>query len=226
MFDLLFEKYKKEVLKEEYIKTFLALKKYEKISLLLIFIGPMLAGILGFFKMYKYSFASYILVLVGFCIIKLYRANNEEKQDIIENRIKPHAEKKMLCLIGLLKEMEINVDNDEELDKLSQFARKRMDESNVWKSFGSPFSGLSKYVLIPMVTILISNYFKDLDLWDTVFRAIVLVFISSIVIIVVVSIVTTVDDFANKQKSQLKSFIDDIDELKIFREKSKKLLEP
>ena len=65
MFNYLFNKYKLEILGESFWASFKKCKRYEQISISLICIGPVLAALLLFFRVYIISLISFALCLVG-----------------------------------------------------------------------------------------------------------------------------------------------------------------
>ncbi len=81
-------------------------------------------------------------------------------------------------------EFEIDISNEEHLNNLIEQAKKEQDTYDVWKGFKKSFSGLTTYILLPIITILISEFFKDVG-WETILvRAVVILMIYVCIVLI------------------------------------------
>lgn len=127
----------------------------------------------------------------------------------------------MQKVVRLLIEFEIDISNEEHLNNLIEQAKKEQDAYDVWKGLKKPFSGLTTYILLPIITILISEFFKDVG-WETILvRAVVILMICASIVLITSAFALNINDILNPDIRNLNCFIKDVEDVKIFKAKAK-----
>ena len=89
------------------------------------------------------------------------------------------------------------------------------------KGFKKSFSRLTTYILLPIITILISEFFKDVG-WETILvRAVVILMICTCIVLITLVFALNFNDILNPDIRNLNYFIKDVEEVKIFKVKVK-----
>ena len=118
-------------------------------------------------------------------------------------------------------EFEIDISNEEHLNNLIEQAKKEQDAYDVWKGLKKPFSGLTTYILLPIITILISEFFKDVG-WETILvRAVVILMICASIVLITSAFALNINDILNPDIRNLNCVIKDVEDVKIFKAKAK-----
>lgn len=221
MFNYLYKKYKVEVLKTSTWLSIKELKLYEKLSLVMVILGGILSGVFTLIKNDIGSYISVAMIIVGFALIFVLRSGKKEQQRIVKEIIEPSANERMQKVVRLLVEFEIDISNEEYLNNLIEQAKKEQDAYDVWKGFKKSFSGLTTYILLPIITILISEFFKDVG-WETILvRAVVILMICACIVLITSAFALNFNDILNPDIRNLNYFIKDVEDVKIFKAKAK-----
>ncbi len=221
MFNYLYKKYKVEVLKTSTWLSIKELKLYEKLSLVMVILGSILSGVFTFIKNDIGSYISLVMIIVGFALILVLRRRKKEQQRIVKEIIEPSANERMQKVVRLLLEFEIDISDEEHLNNLIEQAKKEQDAYDVWKGFKKSFSGMTTYILLPIITILISEFFKDIG-WETILvRAVVLLVICTCIVLITSAFALNFNDILNPDIRNLNYFIKDLEDVKIFKAKAK-----
>ncbi len=221
MFNYLYKKYKVEVLK---ISTWLSIKElklYEKLSLVMVILGSILSGVFTLIKNDIGSYISLVMIIVGFALILVLRSRKKEQQRIVKEIIEPSANERMQKVVRLLLEFEIDISDEEHLNNLIEQAKKEQDAYDVWKGFKKSFSGMTTYILLPIITILISEFFKDIGRETILVRAVVLLMICTCIVLITSAFALNFNDILNPDIRNLNYFIKDLEDVKIFKAKAK-----
>ncbi len=195
--------------------------RYEKISLILMYVGLTMASILCLFRLIYWAAAFYSLIGVSLLIIHFFRIRKKEKIRLLEKR-KENANNRMKKVIKLLKEFNIKND-DKELDNLINNAEKGLAKIEKQRVFSKSFGDLLKYIYIPMATIIISEIVKGEPIQEILKRTIIIAIVFAFIVIVAVSIGSSFGDLIYREKERLNLFIDDINDIKTFKEMSVEL---
>ena len=135
--------------------------------------------------------------------------------------IEPSANERMQKVVRLLLEFEIDISDEEHLNNLIEQAKKEQDAYDVWKGFKKSFSGMTTYILLPIITILISEFFKDIG-WETILvRAVVLLMICTCIVLITSAFALSFNDILNPDIRNLNYFIKDLEDVKLFKAKAK-----
>lgn len=221
MFNYLYKKYKVEVLKTSTWLSIKELKVYEKLSLVMVILGGILSGLFTLIKNDIGSYISFAMIIVGFAPILVLRSRKKEQQRIVKEIIEPFANERMQKMVRLLLEFEIDISDEEHLNNLIEQAKKEQDAYDVWKGFKRSFSGMTTYILLPIITILISEFFKDVA-WETILvRAVVLLMICTCIVLITSAFALNFNDILNPDIKNLSYFIKDVEDVKIFKAKAK-----
>ncbi len=224
MFNYLYKKYTAEILKKNICVAIKELKPYEKV---LLVIAVLLGLLSAFFSSNNNNIAFYIsiaIVVIDILLIWLLGSTKEEQKRIVKEIMGPSANERMQKMIQLLVEFGIDISNEEQLNNLIEQAKKTQAAYDVWKYFRILFSGTAKYILLPTITIFISEFFKDVG-WETlVMRAWNILVICLCVVLIVSAFGTGFNDILNPDKRNLNRFIHDVEDIKIFKAKAKKIL--
>ena len=223
MFNLIFNRYKLDILSSNIWKSIKELKLYEKIFLVVVILGVIASLV---FSILEYSLGSLIsvgIIIVSFIVVFIMRSLKKEKRRIVYESIEPYVNERVKKLINLLKEFKIDIENEENLDMLIELARKEQERYDVWKGLRNLFKGISTYVFIPIITIFLAEFFKDNDPWKIIIKAVVLLLICAAIVLVLYAFASNVDGLFNADKNRLDYFIRDIEEVKVFRTKIKEI---
>lgn len=221
MFNYLYKKYKVEVLKTSTWLSIKELKLYEKLSLAMVILGSILSGVFTLIKNDIGSYISLVMIIIGFALILVLRSRKKEQQRIVKEIIEPSANERMQKVVRLLLEFEIDISDEEHLNNLIEQAKKEQDAYDVWKGFKKSFSGMTTYILLPIITILISEFFKDIG-WETILvRAVVLLMICTCIVLITSAFALSFNDILNPDIRNLNYFIKDLEDVKLFKAKAK-----
>ena len=221
MFNYLYKKYKVEVLKTSTWLSIKELKLYEKLSLVMVILGSILSGVFTLIKNDIGSYISLVMIIIGFALILVLRSRKKEQQRIMKEIIEPSANERMQKVVRLLLEFEIDISDEEHLNNLIEQAKKEQDAYDVWKGFKKSFSGMTTYILLPIITILISEFFKDIG-WETILvRAVVLLMICTCIVLITSAFALSFNDILNPDIRNLNYFIKDLEDVKLFKAKAK-----
>lgn len=221
MFNYLYKKYKVEVLKTSTWLSIKELKLYEKASLVMIILGGILSGVFTLIKNNVGSYISLAMIIIGFALIFLLRSRKKEQRRIVKEIIEPSANERMQKVVRLLVEFGIDISDEEHLNNLIEQAKEEQDAYDVWKGFKKPFSGVITYILLPVITILISEFFKEADWKTLLLRALVLLMICACIVLVISAFASSFNDILNSDIKNLNYFIKDVEDVKIFNTKAK-----
>ncbi|MDY6315902.1 MAG: hypothetical protein SPL49_01590, partial [Oribacterium sp.] len=127
MFNLLYKKYKTKILNVNYWKSFKELYPYEKFFLVTLIFDALLLSIFSLTNILIGSVIT-IIVLIGCLIVfGIIRRKPEEQKRILEEVIEPDAQERMKKFVSLLKDFEVNIDDDQQLDELIERAKQEQE---------------------------------------------------------------------------------------------------
>lgn len=221
MFNYLYKKYKIEVLKTRTTLLIKELKPYEKLSLVMIFLGGILSSLFSILKNDIGSYVSLAMIIIGFAMIILLRSRKKEQQRIVKEIIEPSANERMQKVVRLLVEFGIDISDEEALNYLIEQAKKEQAAYDVWKGFRKSFSGMTMYILLPIITVFISEFFKEVELETLVVRAIVLMIICTCIVLITSAFALTFNDILNPDIRDLNYLVEDLEDIKTFKTKAK-----
>lgn len=79
---------------------------------------------------------------------------------------------------------------------------------------------MSTYILLPIITIFISEFFKDIGWEILLVRAVILLTISTGIVLITLAFASTFNDILNPDVKELNCFIKDIEDIKLFKSKA------
>ncbi len=221
-FNYLFEKYQ-EIYKKNRRRSFKKLQVYEKIFLILLILNGLLAAIFATLNMLMLAWISVLVMLAALVVLNIIRKNPKEKKRYLLEELGPTVNNNMKDLVELLssEEFQVNIDSQEELDRLIQYAKEGIDRYDYFKDGKTLFSVVGKYLLLPATGIFIVEYLKDVNYIGIINRAVILILAGCFIIFFVQTITMDLVDILNPEKKWLKYFIRDMEELKVFSNKAK-----
>lgn len=222
MFYYMMRKYRVDVLKCDSNRNIKELRLYEKISFLIMFIGLSASAILAILRYTTYAILSYSLIFFGVLLLYIFRNFGKEEKIFNEKVIYPNSKKRMKSVVDLLMFFDIDYENDDELDRLIKYSENEIQRLAVGNHLKRYSEGITKYILIPIITIFLTEYLKVENMEELIVRAFVLLIISTSVVVIVYGIVFLLEDF-NRYKDEINNFKQDIEQLKIFRKHEKKV---
>lgn len=163
---------------------------------------------------------SVVLILIGLVLLMIVRNGKPEQKRIVEEIIGPSANDRMQEMIKLLISFEIDVTDEKQLGNLIKQARKQQEAYDVWKRFRQAFRGMTTYVLLPIVTILLSEFFKGVNLEILLYRAVILVLICACIVLLVAAFALNFNDIFNPDIRNLEYLICDIEDVMVFANKT------
>ena len=223
MFNYLYKKYKVNVLNVNYWKAFSEMKLYEKIGLITTILGTISLAICALWRCVLWSCVSIVIIIVGFMLIMAFRSSKAEQKRILDEIIEPSAVDRMNKMVGLLQSFDIDYTDEKQLDGLILQAREEQKLYDVWKGVKSKVNGFTTYILLPMITIFLSEYFKGVDLETLVARALVFLLLCITTVILISAFVTDANELFNPDIRNLDRFIRDIEDIKVFSNKASRI---
>lgn len=220
MFNFLYKRYKVEVLNTSLWMSVKDLKLYEKVFLTIVVFGAILSAVFSMLNIKLGLGISVILILFGFVLLMIARSRKPEQRRIVEEIIGPSANDRMQKVINLLISFEIDVNDEKQLDNLIEQAKKQQEAFDVWKGFRHALSGMATYILLPIVTIFLSESFKDVNLETLIYRAVIIVFICACIVLLIAAFALSFNDILNPDIHNLEYLIRDIEDVKVFSNKA------
>lgn len=224
MFNYLYKSYKLEVLKTNIWISIKQLKLYEKVFLVMIFLGAILATAFSLTENTIGSMVSIILIFAGFVLMMIFQCRKVEQRRILDEIIEPSANDRMEKVIKLLQKFDIDVTDEKQLDSIITLAKKEKEAYDVWKGIRKLFGGMTTYVLLPIMTIFLVEFFKNNTWQELLVRAILLLLVCLGIVLLVSAFAMNLDDVFNPDVRNLNYFIRDIEDVKAFSEKAKNFI--
>ena len=216
MFYYLYKRYKVDILQKDSTFSFKDMQLYEKIFLAMWIIGSMLILAFALLGYMIGIFGSSAILFIAFLILIIGGSNKMEQKRILNEKIGPAAEKRMNEMVNLLRSFHIDVHNKKQLDEIIVMARKEEELYDTWKGFRGLFKGMSTYILLPIISILLAEYFKDVAWPILITRAIVLMLFCLSMVMMIFVFSMGITDILNPEIRDLRRLIRDIEDIKVF----------
>ena len=215
MFFYLYKRYKVDILQKDSTFSFKDMQLYEKIFLAMWIIGAMLLLAFALLGYMLGILGSSAILFIAFLILIIGGSNKMEQRRILNEKIGPAAEKRMNEMVKLLRSFHIDVHNKKQLDEIIVMARKEEELYDAWKGFRGLFKGMATYILLPIISILLAEYFKDVA-WPILTRAIVLMLFCLSMVMMIFVFSMGITDILNPEIRDLRRLIRDIEDIKVF----------
>ena len=216
MFYYLYKRYKVDILQKDSTFSFKDMQLYEKIFLAMWIIGAMLLLAFALLEYMIGIFGSSAILFIAFLILIIGGSNKMEQRRILNEKIGPAAEKRMNDMVKLLRSFHIDVHNKKQLEEIIVMARKEEELYDIWKGFRGLFKGMTTYILLPVISILLAEYFRDVA-WPTLItRAIVLMLFCLSMVLMIFVFSMGITDILNPEIKDLRRLIRDIEDIKVF----------
>ena len=216
MFNYLFKRYKVDILQKDSTFSFKDMQLYEKIFLAMWIIGSMLILAFALLGYMIGIFGSSAILIIAFLILIIGGSNKMEQKRILNEKIGPAAEKRMNEMVNLLRSFHIDVHNKKQLDEIIVMARKEEEMYDAWKGFRGLFKGITTYILFPVITILLAEFFMDVSLFILIRRAFVLILFCLCIVLMISAFSMGITDILNPEIRDLRRLIRDIENIKVF----------
>lgn len=216
MFNYLFKRYKVDILQKDSTFSFKDMQLYEKIFLAMWIIGSMLILAFALLGYMIGIFGSSAILFIAFLILIIGGSNKMEQKRILNEKIGPAAEKRINEMVKLLRSFHIDVHNKTQLDEIIVMARKEEELYDAWRGFRGLFKGITTYILLPVITILLAEFFKDVSLSLLIRRAIVLILFCLSIGLIISAFSMGITDILNPDIRDLRRLIRDIEDIKVF----------
>ena len=216
MFYSLYKKYKVDILQKDSTFSFKDMQLYEKIFLAMWIVGAMLILAFALLGYMIGILGSSAILFIAFLILVIGGSNKMEQKRILNEKTVPAAEKRMNEMVKLLRSFHIDVHNKKQLDEIIVMARKEEESYDAWKGFRGLFKGITTYILLPVITILLAEFFKDVSLSILIRRAIVLILFCLCIGLMISAFSMGMTDFLNPEIRDLRRLIRDIEDIKVF----------
>lgn len=216
MFYSLYKKYKVDILQKDSTFSFKDMQLYEKIFLAMWIVGAMLILAFALLGYMIGILGSSAILFIAFLILVIDGSNKMEQKRILNEKTVPAAEKRMNEMVKLLRSFHIDVHNKKQLDEIIVMARKEEESYDAWKGFRGLFKGITTYILLPVITILLAEFFKDVSLSILIRRAIVLILFCLCIGLMISAFSMGITDFLNPEIRDLRRLIRDIEDIKVF----------
>ena len=216
MFNYLFKRYKVDILQKDSTFSFKDMQLYEKIFLAMWIIGSMLILAFALLGYMIGIFGSSAILIIAFLILIIGGSNKMEQKRILNEKIGPAAEKRINEMVKLLRSFHIDVHNKTQLDEIIVMARKEEELYDAWRGFRGLFKGITTYILLPVITILLAEFFKDVSLFILIRRAFVLILFCLCIVLMISAFSMGITDILNPEIRDLRRLIRDIENIKVF----------
>ena len=216
MFNYLFKSYKVDILQKDSTFSFKDMQLYGKIFLAMWIICAMLLLAFALLGYMTGIFGSSAILFMAFLILIVGGSNKMEQRRILNEKIGPAAEKRMNEMVKLLRSFHIDVHNKNQLDEIIVMARKEEELYDAWRGFRGLFKGITTYILLPVITILLAEFFKDVSLSLLIRRAIVLILFCLSIGLIISAFSMGITDILNPEIRDLRRLIRDIEDIKVF----------
>lgn len=223
MFNLLFKKYKLELLDTNFIKDIKGIPTYAKIFLAIMILCSILSPVFGLMRWNIASLITIAVLVINFFVLGIMSKRKKERTRIVNDVLSPEADKRLNKIIELLKGFGVDVKDEKQLDCLIERAQKEKDYYDIWKGLRNLFKGMTTYILLPILTIFLSEFFKDTNIETILIRAGVLILVCAVIIVVLSAFATNMNDIFNRDMRNLDYFIRDVEDIKIFNSKVDKV---
>ena len=216
MFYSLYKKYKVDILQKDSTFSFKDMQLYEKIFLAMWIVGAMLILAFALLGYMIGILGSSAILFIAFLILVIGGSNKMEQKRILNEKTVPAAEKRMNEMVKLLRSFHIDVHNKKQLDEIIVMARKEEESYDAWKGFRGLFKGITTYILLPVITILLAEFFKDVSLSVLIRRATVLILFCLSIGLMISVFSMGITDILNPEIRDLRRLIRDIEDIKVF----------
>ena len=122
----------------------------------------------------------------------------------------------LVIVVALLTSFHVDVNDKKQLEELVLLARKEEELYDVWKGFRGLFKGMTTYILLPIITIFLAEFFKDIAMTVLISRAVVLMIFCICMVLVISAFSVNFTDFFNPDIRDLERFIRDVEDIKVF----------
>ena len=225
MFNYLYKQYKTEILKTSTLMSLKELKPYEKVFLTIVVLGSILTGFFSLLNIQEGIYISFGIVLVGIILLMVIINRKPEQKQIVNDIIKPSANNRMQKMVDLLIEFGIDITEEKQLEQLITYAKREQEAYDVWKGLRKAVKGMATYIILPIITIFLSEFFKDVGYDIFLIRAFFLLFIGLFLVLFISSFGIVINKILNPDIRDLDSFIRDIENVKIFSKKAQSMIQ-
>lgn len=223
MFNVLFQKYKIEVLKIKG-RSLSDLQPYEKIFLLMMLASAISASIFAFCGNEIFPFISAITSIIAITLISVIGRTKKLLYYQLDNITKNSKERKIL-LQSILSDLKIDYNNPTSLEYLIEFLEQKKQHYSVPNSLIKAFEFNTSIILIPTITIVVGKILSVDDPNQIIKNAILVILISIIITIIVIATSSIVSDLFNGERKKLQNLIDDLSVLLLEVHSTSKTIE-
>jgi len=216
-FYMLFQKYKL-IHKKNRRRSLRQFKAYEWVALSFLVLGAVLSALFTAIDLVLYAYISFGVLIISLISIIVIKFNPKELRREISEEIKPAANKNMNDLIELLTsdDFQINIDNQEEIDKLIQYAKTELEKYDYSSELKKIIKLFGDNLVLPLFGIVVAVLLKDLDIKATINRAVIIILLGALGLIAIFALTSDLYAILNSEKKKLEHFIQDMEELIVF----------
>ena len=153
------------------------------------------------------------------------RRRKTEQKRIVNEIIKPSANNRMQKMVDLLIEFGIDITEEKQLEQLITYAKREQEAYDVWKGLRKAVKGMATYIILPIITIFLADFFKDVEFEMFLERAFFLLFIGFIIVLLISSFGIAINEMLNPDIRDMEYYIRDIENVKIFPKKAQSMIQ-
>lgn len=187
--------------------------------------GSILIGVFSLLEIQKGIYISFGIVLTGLFLMMVIRRRKTEQKRIVNEIIKPSANNRMQKMVDLLIEFGIDITEEKQLEQLITYAKSEQEAYDVWKELRKAVKGMATYIILPIITIFLADFFKDVEFEMFLERAFFLLFIGFIIVLLISSFGIAINEMLNPDIRDMEYFIRDIENVKIFPKKAQSMIQ-
>lgn len=217
MFEKMYDEYNKVVLHKKLFKWIKGKSIAEKLGLYLSFLSVLCASIFSLNNLKIFAYISYAVMGIGLFVFAISENKEKIKYEKGNSSI---VSPRFVNTIEILEKYGIDVTDEEQLDKLIEKIKREQTEHTYMNLFIRSFKYVGITFIIPVITVLLDKIFDNMDLEKYINAIIKMMIFCFLLIILVIAFYQMVSDFSNSRNNNLKRFIRDVDDIKIFSSKA------
>lgn len=231
MFNTLFIRYKRTILRKYYQNNIKGLDKvivFYVIVMMFMAIVAFFGIVMSLVEDFQYARETLLIIsIICFILIVLiiFRTKKLESQNnyIVEQEKIAHSN--MRIFVEFLVDNNISVKDLSSLDSLISLANEKKEMTKESKDILSALIGSFKYFVIPVITIVIKDYLDIDDISELIVRIILASIVPMLVSFIIVFVAVNLKSILETEKEKIGFLISDLTEVKCFNETAIKMEE-
>lgn len=159
---------------------------------------------------------SFIFVVSFVLLIFIYCKRPKEKKRFYK-RISETSQEKHKTMLRLLQEYNIDINNEEEINKLIEYITEYFQRRDPFKEIKKAYKNIAVYIFLPLITLFLNELFSETTIETMFNRALLLILFVTFFILAIVAFYSIIDDILTGDRKIAQHLIEDIKEVSLFR---------